>query len=132
MAGRRARLAWAAVAVVLAIAAAVAALVPPRGTPGIEVADLGEALALLLHLVGYAALALTSILAQAHPRPVLTAVILVAYASALEVVQGAVGSRSFQAQDLAANAAGTALGIVLGILISRRLRARSCQTPATG
>ena len=54
-AGRRG---WAWAAIVLAFLAAVAALLPPRGTPGIEVADLGEVRALLLHFAGYAALAL--------------------------------------------------------------------------
>lgn len=129
-------MAWTVVAVCLAAAAAAAALLPPRGTPGIEVADLGEALALLLHLVGYAALAVSTTLAQERPRIGLTIVGLVVYASGLELVQGLVGQRSFQAQDLAANAAGITLGVFLGLVVSRwmsrRRSDRSCQTPAAG
>ena len=125
-AGRRG---WAGAALVLALLAAVAALLPPRGTPGIEVADLGEVRALLLHFAGYAALALCAILAQARPRAVLTAAGLIAYASALEFLQGVVSERSFQAQDLAANALGVVLGVLLGCLLARRAR---CRTPAQG
>lgn len=120
MAGSRGRRAWTAVAVVLALAAAVAALLPPRGTPGIEVADLGDALALVLHFAGYAALALSATLAQARPRLLVTGVGLVGYATLLEAVQGLVGQRSFQAQDLVANAAGVAAGVLLGWAVARR------------
>ena len=125
-AGRRG---WAGAAIVLALLAAVAALLPPRGTPGIEVADLGEVLALLLHFAGYAALALCAILAQAQPRAALTAVGLTAYASALELLQGVMSERSFQAQDLVANALGIVVGVLVGCLLARRAR---CQTPARG
>ena len=118
-AGRRG---WAGAAIVLALLAAVAALLPPRGTPGIEVADLGEARALLLHFAGYAALALCAILAQAQPRAALTAVGLTAYASALEFLQGVMSERSFQAQDLVANALGVVVGVLLGCLVARRAR----------
>jgi len=118
-AGRRA---WAGAAIVLALLAAVAALLPPRGTPGVEVADLGEVRALILHFAGYAALALCAILAQARPRAVLTAVGLMAYATALEVLQGVLSERSFQAQDLVANAAGVIVGVAVGSLIERRTR----------
>jgi VanZ family protein len=118
-AGRRA---WAGATIVLALLAAVAALLPPRGTPGVEVADLGEVRALILHFAGYAALALCAILAQARPRAVLTAMGLIAYATALEVLQGVLSERSFQAQDLVANAAGVIVGLLLGCLIERRTR----------
>ena len=118
-AGRRG---WAGAAIVLALLAAVAALLPPRGTPGIEVADLGEVRALLLHFAGYAALALCAILAQAQPRAALTAVGLGAYATALEFLQGVVSERSFQAQDLVANALGVVVGVLLGCLVARRAR----------
>ena len=107
-------------AIVLAVLAAVAALLPPRGTPGVEVADLGEVLALALHFAGYAALALCAILAQSRPRAVLTAMGLIAYASALEVLQAVATERSFQAQDLVANAAGIVVGLLLGCLLARR------------
>ena len=118
-AGRRG---WTAASLVLAVLAAVAALLPPRGTPGIEVADLGEIRALLLHFAGYAALALCATLAQARPHAVVTALGLMAYATALEFLQGVVGERSFQAQDLVANALGVVLGVLLGCLVARRAR----------
>lgn len=128
-AGRRG---WAWAAIVLAFLAAVAALLPPRGTPGIEVADLGEVRALLLHFAGYAALALCAALAQGRPRAVLTGLGLTAYASALEVLQGVVSERSFQPQDLVANVMGVVVGILVGCLIARRSRASRCQTPTQG
>lgn len=123
MAVRAGRRAWAWGAIVLALLAAVAALLPPRGTPGFEVADLGELRALLLHFAGYAVLALCATLAQARPRVVLTGLGLMAYASALEVLQGVVSERSFQAQDLLANAMGVLAGVLSGWVVSRRARA---------
>lgn len=107
-------------AIVLAVLAAVAALLPPRGTPGVEVADLGEVLALALHFAGYAVLALCTVLAQVRSRVLLTALGLLAYASALEVLQAVATERSFQAQDLVANAAGIVVGLLLGCLLARR------------
>ena len=53
---------WAVAALVLVILAAVAALLPPRGTPGLQIADLGESWALLLHGLGYAFLAFCAML----------------------------------------------------------------------
>lgn len=120
MAGRGVRRGWAWTACILALLAAVAALLPPRGTPGVEVADLGEVLALALHFAGYAVLALCTVLAQVRPRVLLTALGLLAYASALEVLQGVVSERSFQAQDLVANAGGIVVGLLLGCLLARR------------
>lgn len=123
MAARAGRRGWATAAIVLALLAAVAALLPPRGTPGVEVADLGEALALALHFAGYVVLALCTVLAQGRPRVVPTALGLIAYASTLEVLQGVVSERSFQAQDLVANALGVVFGVLLGCLVARRARA---------
>lgn len=123
MAARTGRRGWTGAAIVLALLAAVAALLPPRGTPGMEVADLGEVRALLLHFAGYAVLALCAIRAQARPRAVLTGLGVVAYASALEVLQGVLGERSVQAQDLAANALGVVVGVLLGRLVGQRVRA---------
>ena len=88
-----------------------------------EVADLGEARALLLHFAGYTVLALCALLAQLRPRPVLTGVGLAAYATALEILQSVVSERSFQAQDLVANTAGVAAGALVGWLVARRSRA---------
>lgn len=123
MAARTGRRGWTGAAIVLALLAAVAALLPPRGTPGMEVADLGEVRALFLHFAGYAVLALCAIRAQARPRAVLTGLGVVAYASALEVLQGVLGERSVQAQDLAANALGVVVGVLLGRLVGQRVRA---------
>lgn len=123
MAARAARRGWAGAAIVLALLAAVAALLPPRGTPGVEVADLGEALALALHFAGYAVLALCTVLAQGRPRVLPTALSLIAYASALEVLQGVVSERSFQAQDVVANVLGIVVGVLLGRLLTGRARA---------
>ena len=114
---------WTGAAIVLALLAAVAALLPPRGTPGIEVADLGEVRALLLHFAGYAALALCAFRAQARPRAVLTGLGIAAYASALEILQGVLGERSVQVQDLVANALGVVVGVLLGCLVGWRARA---------
>lgn len=114
MTGPAWRTAWAVAALILAVLAAVAALLPPRGTPGVEVADLGETLALILHLVGYAALALAAVMAQTSPRPVITLVVLLAYATALEGVQGLLGQRSLQGQDILANLIGIAVGVLVG------------------
>jgi VanZ family protein len=113
------RTAWAVAALILAVLAAVAALLPPRGTPGVEVADLGETLALILHFVGYAALALAAVMAQAAPRPVITLVVLVAYATALEGIQGLLGQRSLQGQDVLANLAGIGVGLLAGRIWQR-------------
>lgn len=115
--------AWLVVAIVLAVLAAVAALIPPRGTPGIEVADLGETLATVLHGVGYAVLAATAMLAQRQPRPIPTALLVIAYGVLLEIVQGALGQRSAQWVDLAANSAGVVLGIVVALPLARRATA---------
>lgn len=118
--GRRA---WTWAAIILAALAAVAALLPPRGTPGVEVADLGETRALLLHFAGYAALAVCATLAQASPRVVLTALGLVAYATVLELLQRVVSERSLELQDLLANATGVVVGLLLGCLVARGFRA---------
>lgn len=117
---RGARVAWRVATVVLALLAAVAALLPPRGTPGVEVADLGETLALVLHFTGYAVLAFAAIRAQVTARPALTAAVLVAYGSGLEVIQWLATDRSFQFEDLLANALGVVVGVVLGWLVGRR------------
>ena len=123
MAARAGHRRWAGATIALALLAAVAALLPPRGTPGIEVADLGEVRALLLHFAGYATLALCAILAQARPRAVLTGLGLTAYATALEALQDVMSERSFQGQDVAANALGVLAGVLLGCAVARRARA---------
>jgi VanZ family protein len=126
------RTAWAVAALILAVLAAVAALLPPRGTPGVDVADLGETLALFLHLIGYAALALAAVMAQTTPRPVITLVVLLAYATALEGVQGLLGQRSLQAQDILANLIGIGLGVLAGRIWQRAAARRGRLHRAAG
>jgi VanZ family protein len=126
------RTAWAVAALILAVLAAVAALLPPRGTPGVDVADLGETLALVLHLIGYAALALAAVMAQTTPRPVITLVVLLAYATALEGVQGLLGQRSLQAQDILANLIGIGLGVLAGRIWQRAAARRGRLHRAAG
>ena len=118
---RTPRWTWRVATGLLATIAAVASLLPPRGTPGPDVASLGETRALALHFIGYAALACFAILAQQRPRPVLTGVAVIAYATVLEALQGAMGMRSFQVTDLVANSGGAALGVLVGVAICRRM-----------
>ena len=113
---------WGVATGALAIIAAVVSLLPPRGTPGPDVASLGETRALALHFVGYAVLACCAILAQERHRPVLTGVAVVGYATVLEALQGAMGMRSFQVTDLVANSGGAVLGVLVGVALSRRVR----------
>ena len=115
--------AWRIAAFVVAAAIGVISLLPPRGTPGVEIADLGEIRAFLGHALAYAVLALCALLAQRVPRPGVTLAVVVAYGAGLEVVQGALGLRSMQWGDVLANALGAALGIGAGLL-ARRLSRR--------
>lgn len=114
------RAAWIVLTAALSVLAAVAALVPPRGTPGLEVADLGEGLALALHGLGYALLAFCACLAQSRPRTAATALVLVCYGVVLEALQGLLGQRSFQGADLLANSAGVLIGVVTAAALIRR------------
>ncbi len=113
------RPAWRIAAFVAAAAIGVVSLLPPRGTPGVEIADLGEFRAFVGHALAYAVLAACAVLAQRLPRPAVTFAAVVAYGAALEVVQGAMGLRSMQWGDVLANALGAALGIGTAILLLR-------------
>lgn len=112
--------AWTIAATILAVLIAVVSLLPPRGTPGVEIADLGEVLATVGHTIAYAALGALAVLAQRRPRPSLTLVGVVAYGALLEIAQGALGLRSFQWTDIAANAVGALVGVLIATLLSRR------------
>lgn len=106
-------------AFIVAVAIGVVSLLPPRGTPGVEIADLGEFRAFVGHALAYAVLAACAVLAQRVPRPVVTFAAVVAYGAGLEVVQGAMGLRSMQWEDVLANALGAALGTGAAILVRR-------------
>lgn len=112
--------AWTIAATILAVLIAVVSLLPPRGTPGVEIADLGEVLATVGHTIAYAALGALAVLAQRRPRPSLALVGVVAYGALLEIAQGALGLRSFQWTDIAANAVGALVGVLIATLLSRR------------
>jgi len=113
------RVVWIVAAMVLAVLAAAAALLPPRGTPGLEIADLGDTLAMVLHGVGYALLAFCVMLAQRSPRLAPTALGLVAYGFFLEMTQGVLGLRSVELGDMIANAGGVLVGVAVALLVPR-------------
>lgn len=114
------RTVWTAVTVVLVLVIAVVSMLPPRGTPGPQIADLGEARALLLHALGYMLLATAAMFAQRVPRPIVTALVIIGYGVVLELAQGLVGMRSAQFTDALANAAGAIVGVSLAALLPRR------------
>lgn len=111
---------WLAASILLAVVVAVASLLPPRGTPVAEIADLGELRAWIGHAIGYLLLTASAVLAQRVPRPWLTVFLTSAYGVVLEFVQGALGQRSAQITDVAANVVGALLGLGIAIWIRRR------------
>lgn len=94
-------------------------MLPPRGTPGVEIADLGEVLATIGHALAYAALTALAVASQRAPRVWLTLAVVVGYGILLEVLQGIVGLRSFQVSDIAANSLGAVIGMTAAMLIRR-------------
>lgn len=113
------RTVWIIASMVLAVLAAAAALLPPRGTPGVEIADLGETLAMVLHGIGYAVLAFAVMLAQRNPRLVPTAVGLILYGAFLEMTQWVIGLRSAQLGDVLANSGGVLVGVAVALVVPR-------------
>lgn len=113
------RLAWRIVAILLAGLAAIATFLPPRGTPVVEVEDLGNTLAMLLHGVGFALLAFAVMFAQRTPRPVVTSVGLILYGAFLEMTQGLIGYRSAQLSDMLADAGGVLVGVSVALVLPR-------------
>lgn len=102
---------------ILAILIGVVSLLPPRGTPGVEIADLGEVLATAGHAVAYAVLAGLAIGAQANPRIGMTLAIVIGYGIVIEALQGTFGLRSFQVSDILANALGALAGVGAAMLV---------------
>ena len=94
-------------------------MLPPRGTPGMEIADLGELRATIGHGLAYALLAALAVLGQRQPRIAATLAGVIGYGVILEVLQGAFALRSFQWTDIAANALGAVVGVLSVILVRR-------------
>ena len=112
--------AWSVAAAAWTLAIAVVSLLPPRGTPGPQIADLGEVVATLGHLLAYLVLGGLVVLAARVPRPWWIWAGATAFGAALEIVQGVVGLRSFQVTDIVANALGAALGILAAMALRTR------------
>jgi VanZ family protein len=93
-----------------------------------DIADLGELRATIGHVLAYVLLAVLFVMAVRTSDPnssvarsaVLVVLILTGYGALLEILQGAAGSRSFQVQDVLANAAGAIVGAGLALPIRRR------------
>lgn len=119
---------WVAAAVVLVVLVGVVSLLPPRGTPGGDIADLGELRATLGHAAAYAVLGFAFAMSVRVPRGesvpprifIAIVVILTGYGALLEVLQGAFSARSFQWVDVLANAIGALLGV--GAVLATRRR----------
>ncbi len=111
---------WVTATVILAAVVAIASLLPPRGTPVAEIADLGELRAWVGHAVGYLLLTATAMLAQRAARPWLTVLLASSYGVALELLQGVLGQRSAQLTDVVANVVGALLGVAIASGIRRR------------
>ncbi|MEY4169879.1 MAG: VanZ like family [Actinomycetota bacterium] len=109
--------AWGIAASAVALLIGVVSMLPPRGTPGVEIADLGEVRATIGHGLAYALLAALAMLAQRQPHIAVTLAGVIGYGVLLEILQGAFGLRSFQWTDVAANA----LGAVAGVAATARL-----------
>ena len=114
--------AWGIAAVLLALLIGAVSMLPPRGTPGVEIADLGEVRATIGHALAYAVLSAAGVLAQRRPRVGLTLTAVIGYGVVLEVLQGAIGVRSFQWTDIAANSIGALAGVLIAGLAHRRSR----------
>ena len=112
---------WAAVGTI-AVVITFVSLLPPRGTPGPQIADLGEVIATTGHIVGYLLLAALIILAQRHPQPWLAWIVVTGYGALIEILQGQFALRSFQWSDIAANSLGAAVGIGIARAWHRRFR----------
>ena len=111
---------WLVAALVLGGVIAIASVLPPRGTPVAEIADLGEIRAWAGHAIGYLLLTAAALCAQARPRPWTTLLIAVGYGVLLEAVQGLIGLRSAQLADVVANAVGALVGVGVGLWLRRR------------
>lgn len=98
----------------------VVSLLPPRGTPGPQIADLGEVLATIGHVTGYLLLGGLVVLAQRLPQPWLVWIIVSGYGAFIEIMQGLFALRSFQWSDIVANSVGAGVGIGIAVIVRRR------------
>ena len=112
--------AWWIAAIVVGLAITVVSMLPPRGTPGPQIADLGEVVATIGHLIGYLLLGGLIAFAQRNPRPMIVWAAVSAYGALIEIAQGTFGLRSFQWTDILANALGAAIGIGLAVVWRQR------------
>ena len=121
---------WSAAALILAVLVGFVSLLPPRGTPGGDIADLGEVMATLGHVLAYAVLGFAFVMSVRVPRGesvsprtlVAVVVILTGYGALLEVLQDVVSARSFQIGDVLANALGTLIGAAIAAVARRSRR----------
>lgn len=67
----------------------------------------------VLHLSAYAALGAVAALAQRRPRVIITVLLITVFGLLLEILQGRTGYRTFDLQDLLADAIGAAFGVLL-------------------
>jgi VanZ family protein len=110
---------WAAAGTVIVVITVVS-LLPPRGTPGPQIADLGEVLATIGHITGYLLLGGLVVLAQRLPQPWLVWMIVSGYGAFIEIMQGLFALRSFQWSDIVANCVGAGVGISIAVIVRRR------------
>lgn len=115
---------WWVAAIVIAFAITFVSLLPPRGTPGPQIADLGEVVANIGHFTGYLLLAFSIAVALSASHPWFVWVCVSGYGAVIELVQGLVGLRSFQLTDILVNALGAGVGIWIARAWHRRSRRR--------
>lgn len=120
---------WTIIAATLTVLVGIVSMLPPRGTPGLEIADLGEVAATLGHALAYALLGMAYAMTvpgrrSRAARMVVIVVILAAYGAVLEALQGALGARSYQVSDVLANTVGAVIGVLIAVGL-RRLHGRS-------
>lgn len=113
---------WWAAAILIALAITIVSLLPPRGTPGPQIADLGEVIANIGHFIGYLLLAFSIAVALSASHPWFVWLFVSGYGAVVELVQGLVGLRSFQLTDILVNALGAGVGIGIARAWHRRFR----------
>jgi len=106
--------AWWVSAITVGVLITVVSLLPPRGTPGPQIADLGEVIATIGHIVGY----------------LLVWIVVSGYGALIEIAQGVFGLRSFQWSDMVANSLGAAVGIGIAFLVRPRWAALDARLAA--
>jgi len=98
----------------------VGSVVPSEDVPGA-----GRVSDKVMHLLGYAVLGALAAASLQPRRPVLAGLLLLGFGLALELVQRQLGYRSFEWADLASDALGIALGVLLVLVVDALLRRRA-------